>query len=133
MKTQLNYLLLLSFLFSITRVVAQSPVNDGWSEIGNASYNSEIFSMAFVDSNNELSLKVYPNPASQEIVILSGNETFNSISIIDLQGKVLMNLMLTINPNESHVIDISTITKGCYFVIATCDDGGREITKLIIK
>lgn len=86
-----------------------------------------------VENMENLSLSIYPNPASQEIVIQSGNETLNSISIIDLQGKVLMNLMLTINPNESQVIDISTITKGCYFVIATCNDGSRKITKLIIE
>ncbi|MDD4148631.1 MAG: YCF48-related protein [Bacteroidales bacterium] len=86
-----------------------------------------------VENIESLSLSIYPNPASQEIIIQSGNETLNAISIIDLQGKTLINLRLTINPNESQVIDISTITKGCYFVIATCDNGGRKTTKLIIE
>ncbi|MDY0216509.1 MAG: YCF48-related protein [Bacteroidales bacterium] len=86
-----------------------------------------------IESNIGLGLKIYPNPASQEVIVLSGDEMINSISIVDLQGKVLMNLILTINPNELQKIDISNITKGYYFVIVTCDNGNKKIAKLIIE
>lgn len=56
--------------------------------------------------------KVYPNPANNSIIIdNTNNESYTSISIIDITGKVVKKY----NPTNMQ-LDISSINKGIYFL-----------------
>ena len=69
-------------------------------------------------------VKIYPNPASQQITVEA--DDLISISILDMLGKVVLSLNAN-NPKE--VIDISGLGKANYFVKITTAEG--EITKSI--
>ncbi len=69
-------------------------------------------------------VKIYPNPASQQITVEA--ENLISVSILDMLGKVVLSLNAN-NPKE--VIDISGLGNANYFVKITTAEG--EITKSI--
>jgi len=69
---------------------------------------------------------VYPNPASNELTIKSNGDVISSISIVDMLGKTLFAEANLNSENKS--IDISTLSKGIYFV-----NINNTSTKRIIK
>lgn len=74
-------------------------------------------------------INVFPNPASDKIVIESDSEILH-IAVFDMFGRELQK---TTPPTgrRTHVIDISSYTKGVYFV--QCDMGIRKMSTKIIK
>ncbi|MEO9475787.1 MAG: endonuclease [Cyclobacteriaceae bacterium] len=61
---------------------------------------------------------IYPNPAEGLIELhLSGNE-FSSVQIYDLNGSLVLN-----NLGVQKSLNVSSLKKGLYFVIATTDEG----------
>lgn len=81
-----------------------------------------------IDRDNTFAL--YPNPASQTVTVnWNGKHTANII-ITDITGKHI--LTNRIAANNTKQIDISTLTKGLYFVTVECN--GQKITqKLLIQ
>jgi hypothetical protein len=77
--------------------------NSNW---GSSTLNSENF-----QSNNSL---VYPNPTSSSLNLISKSE-INSIQIIDLSGRIIMQkeLKATFETN----LDVSHFNSGIYFAI----------------
>ncbi|MBU2927086.1 T9SS type A sorting domain-containing protein [Winogradskyella psychrotolerans] len=64
-----------------------------------------------VDSN--LVIKVYPNPASQKLYISTSTTEISTVEIFNSLGQRVMSL----KPNSfNYSIDISTLTRGLYFV-----------------
>ncbi len=57
-------------------------------------------------------LKVYPNPATDELNI-SFNGEIQSVRIVSLEGKVMS---VTETNEQNHLIDISQLAKGIYFI-----------------
>ncbi|MCF6183131.1 MAG: T9SS type A sorting domain-containing protein [Bacteroidales bacterium] len=80
--------------------------------------------------NAENGLKIYPNPAVNEIKIdlSSFNNQNVSISLIDITGKTVA----LYNLANSNTIDISNLKSGIYFVKADSPEKTKT-TKLVIK
>lgn len=63
------------------------------------------------------SLKVYPNPASTEVVIeLPEYSGFTTIQVTDLTGRTLINKPVSMVENE--ILNISELRKGIYMIVA---------------
>lgn len=63
--------------------------------------------------NVSLEPVVFPNPATDKLIVNSGNDTKNLIiEILDLQGQKIQEF--SFNPNSSKGIDISFLSKGTY-------------------
>ena len=69
---------------------------------------------------------LYPNPSSDKINIVSKNQNITSISVVDITGKVLINLK-NIDSLQT-TIDISSFSKGIYFI-----NLNEKASKKIIK
>jgi hypothetical protein len=69
---------------------------------------------------------VYPNPAIETIQIISKNTILSNIVITDILGKPLYRIS-DVN-KDSLSIDISSFSKGAYFVIIN-----EKTTKKLIK
>jgi hypothetical protein len=71
-------------------------------------------------------LSIYPNPASNNINVVSKNENLTRIIVADITGKILMSLeQLDV---EKQSVDVSNLSEGIYFV-----NINNSITKKIIK
>jgi hypothetical protein len=66
-----------------------------------------------VESNNNSSLEVYPNPASNKISLKCEEENL-SVQIFDMNGRIV----LKTNCNTNSPIDISGLANGMYFLRA---------------
>ncbi len=80
------------------------------------------------ESDNELSFKIYPNPASNEINILTGKDLSNSavINVYSLSGQLMMTTQF------SQTIDISNLTNGMY-ILDVVDEEGTVFKQKISK
>ena len=72
-------------------------------------------------------IKLYPNPASDYLMLSVFNRNFERIEIMDVSGKVLWNT----SDFNSIKIDISFLNDGVYFL--RLETGGNIITKKFIK
>ena len=120
-------------------------IGNGWTTFGE-DINGEIYiagiesgtvykiieSNLSVDENDAFNLKLFPNPAKNEITIDISNSTMiiQSVTIYNIQGK----LILSISEFGSQEITISTkdLSRGIYIVKITDTEGG-SINKKIIK
>ena len=59
-------------------------------------------------------INIYPNPASTDLYIEWNTKEVNSISIIDLLGRVLYKIKVDHN---SEKVDISELPSGVYMVV----------------
>jgi hypothetical protein len=84
-------------------------------------------------NDNEFSgLLVYPNPNYGIINIVSNNSLSHAITkIVDLRGRVILDKKPIILNTSSLQIDISTLSKGSYFLIIESEK--NKIVKQIIK
>ncbi len=71
--------------------------------------------------------KIYPNPVSCQLFISSENTVIESISIYSLTGKKVVEIV-----NQTNFIDVSTLSKGLYF-IEISSITGKSIKKFIKK
>ncbi|MGO3182472.1 MAG: T9SS type A sorting domain-containing protein [Aequorivita sp.] len=77
--------------------------------------------------NNLSNLKIYPNPARNKLIIQSTTDDFESISITDVNGRIVFSMKHHI----SNEIDISALKAGMYFLHLQSSEG--NITKKFIK
>ncbi|MBR4738374.1 MAG: T9SS type A sorting domain-containing protein, partial [Bacteroidales bacterium] len=73
---------------------------------------------------NTVNIKLYPNPAS-DIVVLEGVEGKAEVTVTDLVGRVVLKQAVSEGRN---VIDISALSVGTYFVRV-----GNSVRKLVVK
>lgn len=86
---------------------------------------------------NNLSLKnliLYPNPATDKLIIQSALPSFNSITITTITGRVALRIL----ENTSKTIDISSLKSGMYFIRIDSSEALRSgkqgsITKKFVK
>ena len=74
------------------------------------------------------SFKLYPNPATQELIIILGSFD-NVISIYNVQGKLVKNSFISANNCKLNITDLSS---GMY-VVEVMNNKGRDFQKFIIK
>jgi hypothetical protein len=76
-----------------------------------------------------LNVVIYPNPAINDLIILSEeNENFE-LTITDVQGRIILNESIAFG---SHNFDISEWSKGVFYVTMTKTNGQR-LTKTLVK
>jgi hypothetical protein len=96
---------------------------------------STVFSYSFrnelilsTPENNLSDLTIFPNPAQNKLIIQSTNNDFASVSISDINGRII-NSIKNLTSSE---IDVSALNSGMYFITITSSPEGR-ITKKFIK
>ena len=97
-------------------------------DLGYLITNSEIQS-ASINETEEINVHVYPNPASNKIVIEMEDASSWKIQLFDNAMKDLT--IDALSSNTKKEIDISTFSTGLYYVILT--KNGQKITKLVVK
>lgn len=85
--------------------------------------------MANVNLLDEKSLKIYPNPAKNEVFIQS-TEELASIEILDIQGKVVINK--TISTSNDLNLNISSLSNGVFFIKVFTINRSSKIEKLVV-
>jgi PKD repeat protein len=85
-----------------------------------------------IENNPEINeVKLIPNPAGNQFVVLSEISLISSIKIYNHTGSVLMNLQ-NINTREK-IINSAIINNGLYLVEVRVENGRSYLLKLIIK
>lgn len=87
---------------------------------------------AIDETNPDKSFIIYPNPANNFLIIQSiekNADVREEISIYNLHGQQIIRKIIQ---SEKNVIDISTLSKGIYYVKLESEDG-IDAVKLIIK
>ncbi len=77
--------------------------------------------------NSLADLKIYPNPAQNKLFIQSATNDFDSVSISDINGRIINSLKNLV----SNEIDVSALNSGMYFITIISSEG--KITKKFIK
>ena len=78
------------------------------------------------DDVEKLELRIYPNPASETLVVLSENSIITNYRIIDLQGKLIVSEVLSNN-----MIPVSGLQSGIYFLQLTDSENNIQLLKFI--
>ena len=87
-------------------------------------------SVGIIETGNETSLLVYPNPTDGEFIIEDKELTINNVEIFDIYGKKqsFSHLIFT---SSNHLINLSHLSAGIYFV-KICTEAG-EVVKKVVK
>ncbi|HMX05351.1 MAG TPA: phospholipase D-like domain-containing protein [Chitinophagales bacterium] len=81
-------------------------------------------------TQDEGEIRLYPNPATNQVTIALGEVTNGNIKIFDISGKVM--LSSEVHGLQYFTININELPAGMYFVV--CDvNGGNKTSKLIIR
>jgi len=83
-----------------------------------------------IDDFDSEMVSVYPNPASDYIIISSDNFINYHVQIIDQKGKILLTNKLL---EENLKLSISELSKGLYFIIFVNEKNEKLFHKLIIQ
>lgn len=65
------------------------------------------------DSNNELSIQLFPNPASDHLTIISNQSEIGAMKIINGKGEIVLSERINSNLQE---INIKSLSKGIYYI-----------------
>lgn len=106
--------------------------SEEWNQVVNAWYAVGIGNAPASTTNFEMKSKinVYPNPVlGDEVTIESNLEEMTSVSIYDLQGKLIMSPM---NIQEKSTINVATFASGVY-LLKFKTSSGEYTHKLVVK
>jgi hypothetical protein len=77
---------------------------------------------------NENWMQIFPNPASDRITIKLAEEGINTLHLIDLRGRVLLQETLS---GQNNTLNVSSLGPGVYFIRIQSNKG--SVTKKLIK
>lgn len=87
---------------------------------------------AINDFEHSIKYKLYPNPASQTVVLECYNvENRYSLIIYDVRGRIVKNVTPT--DSNKRIVDIVGLTSGLYFLEIIANNGIRFAEKLIVE
>lgn len=89
----------------------------GGSANGNIEFTKEMISAVSVEENEVINLGLYPNPANSQVTFLYDLEDDATITIVDLQGKVVFSNEFYGAGFNQQTIDVSFLTSGIYNVM----------------
>jgi hypothetical protein len=93
----------------------------------------EMVSAAFIsDFETTSNLSVYPNPALDNINIVSGISFNGELVISDISGRILYSQQVNANANSPISFDIADLNKGLYILTIDSEDF-KEATKFIVR
>ena len=102
---------------------------NGW--LANERVNINIDNSLSVQENELENIAIYPNPASSNLnIVLSSQVRINSISILDIQGRLIKEITAIDSANRAQV-NISNLATGAYFISIKSDNS--KIVKRFIK
>ncbi len=93
----------------------------------------DLLSTGTVNYTLEKSLRVYPNPFSDQVIIEfdnPDNKQFN-LSILDISGRVMRQLN-NVSGNKL-IIEKGQLQRGMYFAVLSAQDGSIATAKLLVK
>ncbi|MDO4729143.1 MAG: T9SS type A sorting domain-containing protein [Bacteroidota bacterium] len=94
-------------------------------------YSQQIIIDGLSNNNNDiLNFTCYPNPVTNNLLISSPN-TINSLKIINIQGTTFLEVANLLG--NSHIVEVSHLPNGIYFVQTTFEDNRFAVQKIIKK
>jgi PKD repeat protein len=88
--------------------------------------NSIVYNVGIADVS--INFSIYPNPATDKLVIDAGATIKANITLTDLSGRAVMNIKM----NQSlQQIDVSTLADGVYMI--KIEYGNKSVTRKIVK
>ncbi|MDD3741667.1 MAG: T9SS type A sorting domain-containing protein, partial [Bacteroidales bacterium] len=95
-------------------------------------YTTDIEISTSINETENNNIEIYPNPATDYIYINLSNELFNtalcSYQLLDIMGR---KVNIGIISKENHLLDISIIPKGIYFLHIQANDELFSIQKIV--
>jgi len=82
----------------------------------NVNHSQGNFTSSLINQASTMSLSVFPNPASDRILILPPTDA--SVSMFDLSGRVVLTKSYSVTDGSMPIMDVSTLPAGTYFVKA---------------
>jgi hypothetical protein len=107
--------------------IAVSEISNGTTSLGQGFHQGNLAQVLGVPEQELLNLKFYPNPAT-DFFIIEGIEKESTISIYDINGKLVLNL----DNFSGGKIDVSNLTSSTYLILIKNQDGAK-IIKLLKK
>ena len=104
--------------------VENSNTYHNWTKDATANYNTDCNYMS-VKNVDKKEILLYPNPAKD---ILNFSEKVSGVKIMDVSGKIIRQFSISLKS-----IDITSISKGFYFINAKSNSGKDIIQKFIKK
>lgn len=106
-----------------------------WIEVSNGECSAvDSLTINFLESSIEeesvAMFSIYPNPASDQVNIVSSNGTMNEIQIYDVMGRLVMNEMVD---SEFVTLNVDSMVNATYFVRILYNDGKASVSKLVIE
>jgi hypothetical protein len=102
------------------------------TEVVTADYQKQFnYNTSVPPAENQLTLRVYPNPASENIMLDLPDEMIAQVRILDLSGKVI--LQLVPNQQSNVLLPLTGITGGQYIIEVTTDKRERVYRKIVVK
>ncbi len=85
-----------------------------------------------VNENQNNTLAVYPNPAVNETFVTIENAGMNTVSVYDMQGRMVSTMSMTAMEGEQVRVSTETLNAGVYFISVSSDSAVRT-AKLVVK
>ena len=82
--------------------------------------------------NQNYTLSVYPNPAVSETFVTIESAGLNTVSVYDIQGRMVSTVSVDVMAGEQVRISTETLNAGVYFVTVSSDNAVRT-AKLMVK
>lgn len=85
-----------------------------------------------VNENGVASLAIYPNPAVNETFVTIENAGLNTVSVYDMQGRMVSTMNYVANAGEKVRLTVETLGSGVYFVRVN-NESATQTAKLVVK
>ena len=85
-----------------------------------------------VVENQDNTLSVYPNPAVNETFVTIENAGMNTVSVYDMQGRLVNTMSVDVMAGEQVRLSIEMLNSGVYFVTVS-NESAVHTAKLVVK
>ena len=126
------------YVYAVKCIKLETTGSGTYYNTGGAAYATvdHVNSIITVNGGNQHNLRVYPNPASDQIHILfernsNSSNTYQAI-IYDLYGKAITNFQIQPKDNREASIDISLLADGIY-ICEIVVDGVTYTQKIVVS
>ncbi len=129
---------------SITLVIADSTQTDFYYVTSTNEYGCTVQSTNYnltwvdfwigIDNIESTQLKVYPNPATDNIYVeFNNNDAIENMSLVNIYGQVVYNESISKQGNNKIQINLNSYAKGVYTIILSSNKGNRISERFIVQ
>ncbi|MBB4807593.1 YD repeat-containing protein [Chryseobacterium defluvii] len=101
-----------------------------YDALGNRTQEAKTSTLSVEEIQNNNSIKLYPNPFSDKLFIITANQKIKQINLFDLSGKLV--IKKEVNDVSDYQLEASVLTSGIY-IISILTDKSSESYKVIKK